>query len=204
MAKKEYNYFDQFVSQVTLCKKAAGQLSDMLADYTDVFAKANAIHDTEHEADMVLHEISRELNKSFITPIDREDIIDLAMQTDDIADSIEDVANLFDMMGIEEIKPEAKAMVKLILTGCEKLCEAVEEFAHFKVSKKLNDLIIEVNHIEEEGDRVHRGFIKALYKDEKDPITLMKWKEILDSMEKVLDDCEDVADLLDGLAIKNS
>jgi predicted phosphate transport protein (TIGR00153 family) len=189
---------------MSLCKKAARQLEDMLADYKEVFAKADAIHDTEHEADMVLHGITHELNRSFITPIDREDIVNLAMQMDDIADSIEDVANLFDVMGITEVKPEAREMAKLISGGCEKLYEAVEEFAHFKVSKKLNDLIIEVNHIEEKGDRLHRSVIKSMYQNEKDPITLMKWKEILDSMEAVLDDCEDVADLLDGLAIKNS
>ena len=204
MAKKEYNYFEQFVVQMSLCKKAAKQLAEMLADYRDVFAKANAIHDTEHEADMVLHGISRELNSSFITPIDREDIINLAMQTDDIADSIEDVANLFDMLCIADVRPEAADLANLINKSCGKLYEAVEEFAHFKVSKKLNDMIIEVNRVEEEGDKLHRGAIKRMYQNEKDPIVIMKWKEIFDSMEKVLDDCEDVADLLDGLAIKNS
>ena len=204
MASKDYNYFDQFVMQTSLCKKAAGQLMDMLEEYTNVFSKADAIHDTEHEADNLLHEIMRELNRSFITPIDREDIVGLANELDDIADSIEDVANLFDVLSIDSVRPEALDMAKLILAGCERLYDAVAEFAHFKSSKNLNELIIKVNHIEEEGDRMHRRVIKAMYQNEKDPITLIKWKEIYDAMEATLDDCEDVADLLDGLTIKNS
>jgi len=204
MASKNYNYFDKFVEQMSLCKKAAQQLMNMLDDYNEVSARADEIHGTEHEADDLLHEIMSELNRSFITPIDREDIVSLVNELDDIADSIEDVAILFDILGITQVKPEAFEMGKLILAGCEALYDAVAEFSHFKNSKKLGDLIISVNHAEEEGDRTHRNVIKAMYQNEKDPINLMKWKEIFDAMEDVLDDCEDVADLLDGLVIKNS
>ena len=204
MAAKNYNYFDKFVQQMSLCKKAAQQLMDMIDNYTDVSTKADAIHNTEHEADDLLHEILSELNRSFITPIDREDIVNLVHHLDDIADSIEDVANLFDVFSITNIRPEALDMAKLILVGCEMLYDAIAEFAHFKNSKKLPDLVIKVNKAEEDGDKMYRNVIKAMYQTEKDPITLMKWKEIFDAMETVLDDCEDVADLLDGLTIKNS
>jgi len=204
MAKKTYNFFDKFVEQMSLCKKAAQQLMNMLENYNDISSQAEEVHATEHEADNLLHEIMEELNRSFITPIDREDIVGLVNELDDIADSIEDVAILFDILSITQVKPEALEMGKLILTGCEALYDAVAEFAHFKNSKKLGDLIIRVNQAEEDGDRRHRSVIKAIYQEEKDPITLMKWKEIFDAMEAVLDDCEDVADLLDGLTIKNS
>ena len=204
MAKKTYNYFDKFAEQMSLCKKAAQQLMDMIENYDDIAAKAEAIHKTEHEADNLLHEILDELNRSFITPIDREDILSLARELDDICDSIEDVANLFDMLSITEIRPEAVEMAKLILVGCEVLYDAVAEFTNFKNSKKLGDMIIRVNKAEEDGDRMYRSVIKSIYKSEKDPIMLMKWKEIFDALERVLDDCEDVADLVDGLAIKNS
>ena len=204
MATKEYNYFDQFVQQMSLCKKAAQQLMSMIENYTNITAQADEIHDTEHTADTLVHEILEELNRSFITPIDREDIVSLVNKLDDITDSIEDVANLFDMLSITQIKPEALEMAKLILAGCETLFDAISEFTHYKNSKTLRDLTVEVNKAEEEGDRTHRSFIKALYQMETDPINLMKWKEIFDMMEKVLDDCEDVADLLDGLVIKNT
>ena len=149
-------------------------------------------------------EIMRELNRSFITPIDREDIVSIANELDDITDTIEDVANLFDIMGITHVRPEALEMARLILEGCDALYNAIAEFSQFKSSKNLNDLIIKVNHAEEEGDRTHRSVLKEMYRSEKDPITLMKWKELFDAMENVLDNCEDVADLLDGLVIKNS
>ena len=204
MATKNYNYFDKFIQQMSLCKKAAQQLMKMLNNYNEITAQAEEIHTTEHEADILLHEIMDELNRSFITPIDREDIVEIVNELDNITDAIEDVANLFDILGITQVRPEALEMARLILVGCEMLCDAVAEFAHFKNSKKLHDLTIKVNKAEEDGDRTHRSVIKTMYQNEKDPITLIKWKEIFDAMEDVLDACEDVADLLDGLSIKNS
>ena len=204
MASKSYDYFDKFVQQMSLCKKAAQQLMNLIEDYNEITAKADEIHATEHEADNLLHEILRELNRSFITPIDREDIISIVHELDDITDSIEDVANLFDVLSITQVRPEALEMVKLILIGCEMLYNAVVEFAHFKSSKKINDYIINVNKAEEDGDRLHRSVIKAIFQNETEPVAIMKWKELFDAMETVLDDCEDVADLLDGLIIKNS
>jgi predicted phosphate transport protein (TIGR00153 family) len=204
MAKKNYDYFDQFENQMRLCEKSAVQLVDMLEDYTDIHTKAEEIHVTEHEADTCLHELMVELNRSFITPIDREDIVQLGNALDDITDSIEDVAKLFDVMSIEVVKPEAKAMSHLIHEGCQALSALVSEFSRFKNSKNLNELIIKVNKAEEAGDVMHRSIIKEMFISEKDAIELMKWKEIFDTMENVLDNCEDVADLLDGLVVKNS
>ena len=204
MATKNYNYFDKFTQMMSLSKKAAQQLMNMLTNYTDVSAQAADIHATEHEADLLLHEILSELNRSFITPIDREDILSLVHELDDVVDSIESVANLFDVLSITQIRPEALEMAKLILEGCEALYAAVAEFAHFKKSKTIKELTIKVNNVEEEGDRVHRSVIKAMYQSERDILTLIKWKEIFDAMEEVMDDCEDIADLIDGLIIKNS
>jgi predicted phosphate transport protein (TIGR00153 family) len=204
MAKKSFNYFAQFQKQILQCEKAAEQLVAMLDDYTDIQHKAEQIHDTEHEADGQLHELMRELNRSFVTPIDREDIVQLSNALDDITDTIEDVANLLDVMSIEVIKPEAKEMAQLIIEGCRSLKALVSEFHLFKSSKNLNELIIEVNEVEEKGDVLHRSVIKEMFKNEKDAIELIKWKQIFDAMEDTLDYIEDVADLIDGLIIKNS
>ncbi|MDR0858057.1 MAG: DUF47 family protein [Oscillospiraceae bacterium] len=204
MAKKSYNYFEQFEKQMTMCEKAAEQLVAMLADYTDIHNKAEEIHDTEHKADEHLHELMQELNRSFVTPIDREDIVQLANALDDITDAIEDVANLFDVMSIERVKPEAKEMSQLILESSIALSALVSEFHLFKSSKNLNDLIIKVNEVETKGDELHRSVTKEMFKNEKDAIELMKWKQIFDTMEETLDIFEDVADMIDGLVIKNS
>ena len=201
---KSYNFFEKFTSQMALCKRAAKQLTDMLENYSNVSEHADAIHETEHQADDLLHEIMTELNRSFITPIDREDIVSLAMELDDITDAIEDVSNLFDMFSITQVRPEALDMARLILAGCEALYDLVAELSHFKNSKNLNELIIKVNRVEEQGDRMHRGVIKDIYQNEKDILELIKWKEIFDTMENVLDCCEDASDLIDGIIIQNS
>lgn len=202
--KKHYNYFDQFSIQMDQNVKAATQLVDLLENYVDIENKAAQIHETEHAADLILHELMFELNRSFITPIDREDIMQLAGQLDDITDSIEDVSNLFDMLSITEVKQEAMEMSRMILKACKSLCKMMAEFADFKHSKRLSEMSIEVNRIEEEGDRLHRNIIKELYVKETNPIEIMKWKEIFDTMEEVLDNCENAADLVEGLVIKNS
>jgi len=204
MAKNAFNFYGQLLMLSGHGKKAAQLLANMLEDYTDVAVRAEEIHVVEHEADMCLHTMMNELNRSFITPIDREDLVGLTNELDDIVDSIEDVANLFDMYGIEEVRQEARTMADLILRGCEALYQAVEEFAHFKNSKKLHNYTIQVNQVEEDGDRMHRSLIKALFRTELSVIDLIKWKEIYDAMEAVLDDCEDVASQLDGVVIKNS
>jgi predicted phosphate transport protein (TIGR00153 family) len=204
MTTKNYNYFEQFEKQILLCVKAAEQLVAMLDDYSDVQDKADKIHDIEHNADELLHGLMQELNRSFITPIDREDIVQLANILDDITDAIEDVANLLDVMSIKTVKPEAKEMSLLILEGSCALSALISEFHLFKSSKKLNDLIIEVNDVEAKGDVLHRSVIKDMFKTETNAIELMKWKQIFDTMEDTLDIIEDVADLIDGLVIKNS
>lgn len=204
MAKKVYNYFDQFVQQMDLCKQAAAQLVDLLSDYTDVDKKVERIHDTEHQADINLHELMGELNRSFITPIDREDIVQIANAIDDIIDSIEDVSGLFDMLSITKIRSGAKEVGDLIMQSCDALYDVLKEFANFKSSKHLSGLIIKVNKIEEEGDRLYRDILKAMFLNETDAVELLKWKNVFDTLENILDDCEHVADLLDGLVIKNS
>ena len=204
LAKKGFNYFEKLTQQMSICKKAAAQLMAFLEDYTDISKKVDDIHTIEHEGDMVLHEIMGELNRSFITPIDREDIASLAIILDDITDSIEDVANLFDMLMITDVRPEAKEMTRMICESCDALDNAVADFQNFKSSKKLKEYIIQVNGIEEEGDRLHRSVIKNMFKTETDSLTIMKWKETYDILEEVLDSCEDAANLLDSLIIKNS
>ncbi|MDR0906562.1 MAG: DUF47 family protein [Oscillospiraceae bacterium] len=204
MAKKSYNYFEQFEKQMELCERSAAQLAAMLEDYTDIHTKAEEIHATEHLADTCLHELMNELNRSFVTPIDREDIVQISNALDDITDSIEDVANMFDVMSIEVVKPEAKAMSLLIYEACQALSALVSEFPRFKNSKNIKELIVKVNRVEESGDVTYRAIIKEMFLHEKDAIELMKWKEIFETMEDVIDNCEDVAALLDGLVIKNS
>ncbi len=202
--KKEVNYFAILSKMADCSRKAASQLDEMLNNYTDVAAKAKAIHDVEHEADKLLHGLTRELNRAFVTPIDREDLLHIGSGIDSITDAIEEVANSFDMYSIKEVANEALAMSKIVMAACRILSEAVKEFEMFRSSKKLADLIIEVNRLEEKGDMLYRSTVKELYKnDSLSVLDIIKWKEIYDNMECILDTCEDVANLIEGTVLKN-
>ena len=202
--RKETNYFEILCKMAECSHKAASQLSEMMHNYTNVTKKADEIHATEHEGDTLLHELVRALNIAFITPIDREDLIEIGNYIDSITDSIEDVANLFDMYSIHRVERPALEMAELAKSITQALLDAVKEFEHFRSSKKLNSLVVEVNRMEEKGDVLHRTTMKALFsKGDKSPLDIIKWKDIYDNMERIYDTCEDVADALEGIAIKN-
>ncbi len=204
-AKKEANYFEMLARMAQCAKRASVQMSEMLEHYDHVAEKAGDVHKTEHECDDILHELVNELARAFITPIDREDLLQIASSLDTITDTIEEVADSFDVMGITVVRPEALAMASLISLGCTAILDAISEFPRFKHSKILPGMLVEVNRIEEEGDRLHRSIIKSLYQNDREPLMeVLKWKEIYDGMEHVLDACEDVADILEGLTVKNS
>lgn len=202
--KKTFNYFEALTDLSLKARQSSIKLMEIFKDCTNIKEKADSIHDIEHEADDALHTIMGELNRSFITPIDREDIIAVSNQLDDIIDKIEDVSNLFDMYGIADIRPESLKMAEYAEQACDAVYLLVKEFSRFKESRQWDDLIINVNRIEAEGDFVYRNAVKSLFANEKDPISLMKWRDIYDTLEDILDYCEDLAVLLNGLAIKNS
>ncbi len=203
--KKEMDYYECFNTASGLSVKAAKQLEDLMNNYTNVAEKAAGIHETEHEADGIFHKMVEELSRAFITPIDREDILQIASNIDNIVDYTEDIANMLDMFSIKQIPQPAKTMTSLIVKSCEALETAIKEFKNFKKSgKQLTQLIIQVNQYEEEGDKFYRSTVKELYQEGNNPIEIMKWKEIYDKMEDTLDACEEVANLLEAMAIKNS
>ena len=201
---KETNYFEILYKMAECSYRAAVQLDEMVHNYVDVTRKAGIVHNTEHEADNLLHKLVYELNAAFITPIDREDLIAIGNGIDTITDSIEDVSNLFDMYSIKRVEREALDMTELAKVICKAIMEAVKEFEVFRSSKKLNNLVIEVNRLEEKGDVLHRSTMKALFNNSNmSDIDKVKWKDIYDNMERTFDICEDVADALEGTAVKN-
>lgn len=203
--KKNVNYFDVLVTASHYAYQTACQLNEMITNYQDVAQKAKAIHDLEHAADYECHCLFEALNTAFITPIDREDIYDLIKAIDDITDLIEDVANRFDMFSIASVRPEAIKFGALMERATQRLYELLQSFKnHKKNQATLHKLVTEVNSIEEEGDRLYRDVIKAMFINEKDVMELIKWKDIYDDMENVLDACEDVADIIQGVVMKHN
>lgn len=200
---KEADYFDLFIKAASICNRAAESLDELMDDLSNSHGKSNAIHIIENEGDELYHEVYYHLNRSFITPIEREDIMEISRYIENTIDSIDDVAIMLDMMSIESAKKRGKGMVNLITKACSALVAATVEFKNFKKSKTLAQLLVEINSIEEEGDVLFQASMKDLFSKEKNVLDVVKWQDIYKSLENVLDSCEGVADAMERVIIKN-
>ena len=207
MAKKQDSiYFKSFIKCTDLSCQAAHMLEETMANF-DVEKMADqmeAIHTIEHAADMEKHERLNTLIKAFITPIDREDIILLSQNIDDLTDNIEDVLIRIYYNNIRTIHPDALELMRIVCRCCEAVKVMMEEFADFRHSKKLHEQIIKINSMEEEADKVYIDSMHRLHTNCTDPMTVMTWREIYSYLEKCADACEHVADTVESVIMKNS
>lgn len=203
-SKKELIFFDLFSNAMDDTFEAATRFQKLITGYTDIEAKVSGIEALEHKCDVDIHTILEHLNRSFITPIDREDIYIVAKELDNITDHIESAAHCFTLFEIKEVKPAAEDLVDVIVQTAHELQIVFQEFKHMKTSTILHDKIVEVNRLENQGDEVFRTTIHNLFLQEKDPISLIKWKEIYEYMENAIDACENVANIIEGIVMKNA
>jgi uncharacterized protein len=174
---------------------------DLFADYRDVDKKVDEIRRIEHVGDEMTHSIMRKLNQTFITPFDREDLYKLASSLDDVLDFLNASGARIVMYRIINPPPEAGVLARLILAQSEELAKAVS------LLEKNGDVLVhcvEINRLENEADQVSRAAIARLFDHEKDPITLIKTKELLEFLETATDRAEDVADVLETVVLKNA
>ncbi len=207
MAKKEKNYyFDAFERGIAFANQAAVLLMECLENYNpaNVQAHLDDMHQIEHTADGVKHEMMEKLMKEFLPPIEREDIVELSIIIDDATDSIEDVLRGMYMYNVTALRPEVKEFTSLIVRCCKALAEAAAEFHNFRKSDILRDKIIEVNALEEEGDKIYVEAMRKLYTEEADPVAIIAWTTMYDRLEKCCDCCEDIADIMEQVVMKNS
>lgn len=207
MAKgKGYNYFDSFVEGVEYSCKAAEMLHDTFIQYDAATLQERMveIHKIEHAADIAKHDMMERLAKEFITPIEREDIMDLSNAIDDLTDSIEDVLMRAYMFNITSLRDEALEFSQVIINCCSELKKIVKEFSNFKKSHSLKDLIISINRLEEEGDKIYADGMRNLYVSCPDPVQVLAWTQMFDRLEKCCDNCEDVADAVESIIMKNT
>ena len=192
--KNEYDYFKMFVRATEYSAQAADILHKALQAYDPDRLQEimKEMHAVEHAADIAKHDMNGELARAFITPIEREDIMALSQQLDDVTDSIEDVLIRLYMFNILSIREEALAFSQMIFNCCEGMKTMMAEFHNFKKSKAISENIVEINRLEEEGDALYTKAVRRLYMTSKDPSELMVWREIFDSMEKCCDACEHV------------
>ena len=177
-------------------------LKDLLDNFDDVKEKARQIEEIEHKGDTFTHEIVKKLNTTFITPIDREDILNLASSIDDVIDLIHAASTRLSLYKITEVTPQAKELGFLILKATRELHRGIS-----RLSTKMGEVYehcVEVNSLENEADRVCRDAIAYLFEHEKDPIAVLKWKEIYETLETATDRAEDAANVLESVALKNA
>lgn len=203
---KEYNYFEAFVKLSKFSLNSAEILNKTLREYDikKLEEKIREMHNIEHSADIAKHDMLNRLVKEFLPPIEREDIISLSQKVDDVTDAIEDVLICIDIFNVRTIRPEILKFTEMIVDCCNSMNVALEEFQYFKKSKRLHSEIIEINRLEEEGDSLYINGVRNLYKTTKDPIELMVWTEIFRRLEKCCDACEDVANDIESIVMKNS
>jgi predicted phosphate transport protein (TIGR00153 family) len=199
---KEEKFFQMFQDMGGLIVEGARLLKEMLDDYSDPVASQKAIKAVEHRGDQQTHDIIKKLNTSFITPFDREDIYSLAGALDDILDLIDASAQRFVMYNVEATTAEARELAFLILQGAETINRALAVIGG--KLEPIAEYCVQINAMENEADRVSREAVSRLFDEEKDPIQLIKWKEIYETLEKATDKCEDAANILESVVVKNA
>jgi hypothetical protein len=198
---REEKFFDDFQALAEQIKVGAVLLEDMLAPAHPIWDKAEEIKEVEHKCDFLTHEIIQRLNRTFVTPLDREDIHALARSLDDVMDAIDAAATMVRLYRLDSVRYGARELAKIITTSAEEVRSALRALEQKKGGVVVH--AVEINRLENEADRLHQGAVMRLFDEEKDPILVMKWKEALDFLEDATDRCEDVANVLEGVVVKH-
>ena len=198
---REERFFQDFVGLSEEIRNGARILKQMLGDDPPDLTKADAIKDIEHSCDGRTRSIIDRLNRTFVTPLDREDIHALAISLDDVMDAIDAAAAVVRLYKITLVRQHARRLAEIICDSCDRITEALSILE--KQSQGVLELAARVNQLEREADRVHQDAIVALFDEERDPIAVIKWKEIFDFLEAATDRCEDVCNLLEGVVVKH-
>jgi predicted phosphate transport protein (TIGR00153 family) len=203
---KEDKYYESFVEMVGYSCEAAQLLKRILYafDPSELNEQMRNMHQIEHSGDIARHVMTKKLAREFITPIEREDIMAMAEAIDNVTDKIEDVLMRIYIFNIPEIREEAKKITDVIVRSCETLRAALSEFHNFRKSKTLHEKIILVNQLEEEADNIYTTGVRNLYLERTDPTLVQAWYETFQFLEDCCDACEDVADVIESVMLKNS
>jgi predicted phosphate transport protein (TIGR00153 family) len=198
---KEREFFDLFEEAGTNIVRAADLLDQMLRAYPERAELARDILICEQEGDRITHDIIQRLNQTFVTPIDREDIYELASALDDIVDYTEEVADYLGLYKIEAPMEQSQRMAHILLQSCRQISEAMPRMRTFR---DISHYTVEINRLENDGDRVAREAIASLFDDGIDPMVVLRWKDLFERLENAIDATERVANILEGIVIRNS
>jgi hypothetical protein len=197
---REEKFYTDFQSLADELRKGAQLLEEMVAPDRPVWDKADEIKEVEHKCDFLTHEIIQRLNRTFVTPLDREDIHELARSLDDVMDAIDASASLLRLYRLESVRFGLRELAHVISASTHQVRLALDAL---EKHKGVITHAVEINRLENEADRIHQQAVSRLFEDERDPLTVMKWKEALDFLEDATDRCEDVANVLEGVMVKH-
>jgi uncharacterized protein len=198
---REETFYADMIAMSDQLKVGARLLEEMFAPDPPIADKAHEIKEVEHKCDFLTHEIIQRLNRTFVTPLDREDIHALARSLDDVMDAIDASASIVRLYHIDSVRTGARELTRLVRDSAEQVVCAVKAL---EKRKGVAECAVEINRLENEADRAHQAAVQALFNEEKDAIVIMKWKEILDFLEQATDRCEDVANVLEGVVVKHA
>jgi predicted phosphate transport protein (TIGR00153 family) len=201
LAPRDREFFDLFEEAGGNIERAASLLEQMLADYPDRSELARDILICEQEGDRITHDIIRRLNETFVTPIDREDIHALASALDDVVDFTEEVADYMGLYKIEAPMEQAQRQTQILHQAARQIAAAMPRLRGFQ---DISHYTVEINRLENDGDRVTREAMGALFDNGIDPMVVIRWKDIYERLESAIDATEQVANILETVVIKNS
>ncbi len=197
---KDENFFELFRRQAVLVRQGGDLLNQMVQEFDHLEDRARALKDVEHQGDLVAHELFERLNRTFITPLDREDVHGLASGLDDVLDAIEGISSRIVLFKIPAATPQAKQLARIVTECGVQIEQAV---GHLKDFKGLMPFTIEINRLENEADALSRQAVADLFDGSHDFLDVIRWKEIYGRLENATDQCEDVANVIESIVLKS-
>ena len=201
---KEEKFFELFEAQAAHNVEAARIFKDLSEKWSLESGAFARLQDIEHEADITTHEVYDKLNRTFVTPFDREDIHELASELDDVVDLIQSVAARMQLYRVDHSTDDLKQLSDILWHATENVRKAVSELKNPEKSRRVLDYCIEINRLENAGDRALELAMGKLFQGKPDPLEVIKWKEIYETIETAIDKCEDVANTIESILIKQS
>jgi predicted phosphate transport protein (TIGR00153 family) len=199
LTPQKREFFDLFTQASANAREIARLLVDLLAGWPDSRARLADIREAEHEGDRLTHEVINLLNRTFVTPLDRDDMYRLASAIDDVCDHIDEAADNIDLYEVKDVPARAQEQADVLYRAASRLHEAVELLeGHGDSQKQLHAL----RELEDEGDRLSREAIADLFRSGQDPLTIIRWKDIHEQIEEACDACENAADVLEAILVK--
>ena len=197
---KNEQFFDLFKQMVVEIRAAAVLLEGLLATDPPDDSKVDLIKDAEHRCDALTHDSIQRLHRTFVTPFDREDLYSLSTSLDNVMDAIDEAASLVRLYNIQLVRPGARELAHIVSSSADRMHILMDALA---TKKPVHPHGVEIHRLENEADRVYHEAIRKMFESERDPIVIIKWKDLFDVLEKITDACEDVANVIEGVTVKH-